>query len=77
MADLIREYVSGNMHLIQTAEPYSDDYGTVVEQNHQEHEEGVATELQSTDLDMRQYDTLFIDYPIWATTIPQPIVAFR
>ena len=64
------------MHLIQTAEPYSADYDTMVDQNHQEQEEGVVPELQNTDLDIGQYDIIFIGYPIWATTIPQPIVAF-
>lgn len=76
VADLIQEYVGGDMHLIQTAEPYPEDYDAVVDQNHQEQEENVVPELQSTDLDMSQYDTIFIGYPIWATTIPQPIVSF-
>lgn len=76
VADLIREYVGGDMHLIQTVEPYSEDYDTVVEKNRQEQEEGVVPELQSTDLDIEQYDTIFIGYPIWATTIPRPIVSF-
>lgn len=76
VAGLIQEYVGGDMHLIQTAEPYSEDYDTVVDQNHYEQEEGVMPELQSTDLDMEQYDMIFIGYPIWATTIPQPIVSF-
>lgn len=47
------------MHLIQTAEPYPEDYDTVAEQNHQEQEEGVVPELQSTELDIEQYDTEF------------------
>lgn len=76
VADLIREYAGGDMHLIQTVEPYPEDYDTVVEKNRQEQEEGVVPELQSTDLDIEQYDTIFIGYPIWATTIPQPIVSF-
>ena len=63
VANLIREYVGGDMHLIQTVEPYSEDYDTVVEKNRQEQEEGVVPELQSTDLDIEQYDTIFIGYP--------------
>lgn len=76
VAGLIQEYIGGDMHLIQTVKPYSEDYDTVVDQNHQEQEEGVVPELQSTDLDIGQYDMIFIGYPIWATTIPQPIVSF-
>lgn len=76
VAELIQEHTGGQLHLIQTKEPYPTDYDTLVDQNHREQENGTVPELQSNDLNMEQYDTIFIGYPIWATTIPQPIVSF-
>lgn len=65
-----------NLHLIQTVEPYSTDFDTVVDQNHEEMETGTLPELVAGDLDVSQYDTVFIGYPVWATDAPQAIFSF-
>lgn len=75
-ASLIQQKIGGDLYLIQTAEPYPADYDAVVEQNHQEQEDGTIPELSSVIEDMEQYDTVFIGYPIWATSLPQPVVSF-
>lgn len=33
-------------------------------------------ELVASDLDISQYDTVFIGYPVWATNAPQAIFSF-
>ena len=76
MANLIQQAVGGDLHRIQTTEPYSTDFDTVVDQNHQEANNGTLPELAASDLDVSQYDTVFIGYPIWATDAPQAIFSF-
>lgn len=76
VASLIQKNAGGDLHLIQTADKYPADYDATVEQNHQEQEEGYIPTLQNVVENMEQYDTIFIGYPIWATTIPQPVVSF-
>lgn len=76
VASLIQSYTGGDMHLIQTAEPYPADYDATVDQNHQEQADEVVPELTETVADMEQYETIYIGYPIWATTLPQPVVSF-
>lgn len=68
---MIQNLVGGDMHLVETAEPYSDNFDSVVDQNHDEMDEGTLPELKDSDLELSQYDTVFIGYPIWATTAPQ------
>lgn len=76
IGQMIQNLLGGDMHLIETAEPYSDDFDSVVDQNHDEMDEGTLPELKDSDLDLSQYDTVFIGYPIWATNAPQAVYSF-
>lgn len=76
MGKMIQDSVGGDMHLIETEEPYSTDFDSVVDQNHEEMDAGTLPKLKSSDLDISQYDTVFIGYPIWATNAPQAIFSF-
>lgn len=76
VASYIQENIGGDLHLIQTTVPYPADYDATADQNHQEQEDDTLPELASTVENMEQYDVIFIGYPIWATTLPQPVVSF-
>lgn len=76
MANLIQQNVGGDVHMIQTVTPYPADFDAVVDQNHAEMDAGTLPELVESDLDISQYDTVFIGYPIWATNAPQAIFSF-
>lgn len=76
LAYLIRKNVGGDVHGIQTIEPYPADFDAVVDQNHDEMDEGALPRLVESRLNMAQYDTVFIGYPIWATNAPRAIFAF-
>lgn len=76
MAKIIQKYIGGDLHLIQTVDKYPDDFDAVVDRNHKEMEENYMPELVSSDLDIEQYDTVFIGYPVWATTVPRAIYSF-
>ncbi len=76
VASMIQEYTGGTLHLIQTADTYPADYDAVVDQNHQEQDEGSMPELSTVVENMDQYEIVFIGYPIWATTIPRPVISF-
>lgn len=76
LAHLIQKNVGGDVHRIQTIEPYPADFDAVVDQNHDEMDEGALPQLVESRLNMAQYDTVFIGYPIWATNAPQAIFSF-
>ena len=76
VAHLIQDNVGGDLHSIQTLDPYSSDFDTVVDQNHEEQDAGTLPVLMTSDLDVSQYDIVFIGYPIWATSAPQAVFSF-
>ena len=76
MANLIQQNVGGDIHMIRTINPYPTGFDAVVDRNHAEMDADTLPELVESDLDISQYDTVFIGYPIWATNAPQAIFSF-
>ena len=73
MAGMIKEQTGGELHSIRTEESYPADYDQVVDQNHREQDREALPELADSDLDIEDYDTVFLGYPIWATSAPRGI----
>lgn len=76
IARLIQDNVGGDLHSIETVEPYPTDFDDVVDQNHEEMNAGTLPELKPSELDTASYDIVFIGYPVWATNAPQAIFSF-
>lgn len=72
VARMIQEETGGNLHAIITTEPYPADFDAVVAENHSESSRSISSAVE----DMEQYDTVFIGYPVWATTLPQAVRTF-
>lgn len=73
---MIQENVGGELHLIQTQEPYPTDFDELRDLNHSEMAEGYLPALVESNLDISGYDTVFIGYPVWATEVPQAVLSF-
>ena len=76
MARMIQESVGGDIHLIRTQEPYTADFDELRNVNHEEMNAGFLPPLMESNLDMEQYDTIFIGYPVWAMNVPQAVLSF-
>ena len=76
VARLIQTQIGGDLHLIQTQEKYPADFDELRDLNHEEMAEGYLPPLVESDLDVSQYDTVFIGYPVWATDVPQAVLSF-
>lgn len=76
VARLIQEQIGGDLHLIQTQEKYPADFDELRDLNHEEMAEGYLPPLVESGLDVSQYDTVFIGYPVWATDVPQAVLSF-
>lgn len=72
----IQQKVGGDIHLIQTENPYPQDFDILRNQNHEEMNTNYLPTLVESDLNIDDYDVVFLGYPVWATTIPQPILSF-
>lgn len=76
IANLVKQQVGGDLYSIEVTKPYSTDFDEVVDQNHKEMAENFLPELAGGSLDISQYDTIYIGYPVWATTTPRAIYTF-
>ena len=76
VARMIQENVGGDLHLIHTQEPYPTDFDELRDLNHSEMAEDYLPVLVESDLDISEYDTVFIGYPVWATEVPQAVLSF-
>lgn len=72
VARMIQEAAGGDLYAILAAEPYPADFDAVVDANHQEDSRAISNVADN----MEQYDTVFIGYPVWATTLPQAVQTF-
>ena len=75
-ANFIKETVGGDLYRIETVTPYTADFDELRDVNHSEMQQGFLPELKESDLDISEYDTVFIGYPVWATSVPQAVVSF-
>lgn len=76
VANLIQKSVGGDMHRIETVTPYTMDFDELRDVNHEEMEQNLMPELKESNLDVSNYDTIFIGYPVWATSVPQAVLSF-
>jgi len=61
---------------IRPAAPYPEDYLETVAQARKESDSGYQPALQTAGLNMADYDTVFIGFPIWGQTVPPVIRSF-
>ena len=76
VARMIRQTVGGDIHLIETANPYTSDFDELRDVNHAEISDNILPELKESNLDVSGYDTVFIGYPVWATDVPRAVLSF-
>ena len=76
VAKMIAEEISGDLHRIETVQPYTADFDELRDVNHDEMDRDHLPELKAGDLDVTGYDTVFIGYPVWATDVPQAVISF-
>lgn len=76
VARYIQTYVGGDLHLIETSNPYPTEFDDVRDLNHQEQADGTLPALKQRIENIDQYDIVFIGYPNWAMDVPQPILSF-
>ena len=76
MAKMIQNVTGGDLYLIQTEETYPVEFQDVVDQGHQETDEGVIPALKGAPVDVSGYDVVFVGYPVWAMDVPRAIHSF-
>ncbi len=75
VADIICDKTGGKKVRIETVKAYPSDYDTLLDVVMQELESDARPELKTT-VDMGEYDTVFIGYPIWHGDAPMAVRSF-
>lgn len=75
-ANIIKQTVGGDLYRIETVTPYTADFDELRDVNHNEMDREFLPELKESALDISEYDTVFIGYPVWATSVPQAVISF-
>ena len=76
IATYIHDAVGGDLVNIETVNSYPDDYDEHLAQARKEVAENYLPPLKTTVENIRDYDVVFVGYPIWVETAAPPIVSF-
>lgn len=76
MAQYIQEQVNGELLEIEPLNPYPDDYDKCVDIALAERDNNERPKIANLPDSIKQYDTIFIGYPIWWHTAPMIIGTF-
>ncbi len=75
MASYIVEYLNADSYQIEPQRPYSNKLSEVYERSLKEKENEELVEIKGT-IDLSEYDTIFLGYPIWNGDMPRVIYTF-
>lgn len=74
-AKLISDEVGGDFRRIETVKPYPTGQ-ELFDYTKNERDEDVRPELKDLEVNVDDYDVVFVGYPIWWYTLPMPIYTF-
>lgn len=75
LAKLISDEVGGDFRRIETVKSYPTGE-TLFDYTKNERDEDARPELKDLNINMDDYDIIFVGYPIWWYTLPMPLYTF-
>lgn len=76
VAEMIAGLTGGDLFEVETAKPYAEGYRDCVEQAKIEWQENIRPALKKTLESLEAYDTVFVGYPNWFSTMPMAMFTF-
>ena len=67
---MISRLIGCDVHRIEAADPYPDDYEPTVGRNVREQEENARPEIANSPTSIARYDTVILGSPIWNVRAP-------
>lgn len=75
LAKLVSDKVGGDFIRIETVKNYPE-YSKLFDYTKSERDNNERPELKDLNINIEDYDTIFIGYPIWWYTLPMPVFSF-
>ena len=76
VAQEIAAKLNADMEEIVAVNPYDPDFNATIERCKQEMGQGVTPEIQPLNVNVDDYDIIFIGYPVWFGTYAPPVATF-
>ncbi|MDU5336719.1 flavodoxin [Enterococcus sp.] len=76
IAEKIESITQSDILRLEVKEPYPEDYEETVARARKEINQETLPELETKLPDLAPYDTIYLGYPVWVTTVPPPIKTF-
>ncbi len=73
---MIKNQIGGDVFSIIVSDKYPSNYDECLARAQQKNNADARPQLSTTVQNMNSYDTIFLGFPVWATTIPQAIRSF-
>lgn len=76
VAEMIQQFVGGDLVPIELRNPYPEDYKTTVAQVEKENQTGFLPPLKTRIENIEKYDIVFVGFPTWGMQLPPPMKTF-
>ena len=76
VADAIAEITGGDKFEIKTVKPYPNDYRETTDIAKKEQQDNARPEIVGKPANLKDYDTVFLGYPIWWSDLPMAVYTF-
>lgn len=76
VAQLIAEAVDGEIEMIEVTKPYDGTYDETIKRCMQERESGELPEVKPLNVNLDDYDVIYLGYPVWFGTMCLPMTSF-
>ena len=75
VAEAIASSLGADIEAIECVVPYDGDFNATIQRSQKERAEGVLPELKPLNVDVKDYEVIFLGYPIWFGTYAPPVTA--
>lgn len=76
LANFIHNYVGGDIVALEPTVAYPEDYNDLLDVAQEEQQSDARPEFNDLNIDIEDYDTIFIGYPNWWGDMPMIIYTF-
>ena len=76
VAEELQNRLGADIDSIVAEDPYTGDFGATIQRCQKEMAENVMPKVKPLNVDLKNYDTIFLGYPIWFGTYARPMLAF-
>lgn len=75
-AEFIAEAVEGDLFEIETIKEYKTNHYKMIKEAKEELDKGIKPELKKYPDSLEDYEIIYLGYPNWFNTLPNPVMTF-